>query len=220
LHWRTSSFGRASLKLGVATANQIACARPPGGRRWDVDIRGTARNQCAFRGAPIARRRARFALEQLAARSYGSTGNHCRLAPLASTLLIGSIVVAPTPAAAVACLLAQPDQYQHSRARSGDHLRQYRAAHQSRDAFFIGRGLELSRVRLAVGQAARESEKRKERCAGQYPHRLSPSSFAVISVGEYSSERGSQKKRAAARRPSIHEKRVALSRAGATSFHR
>ena len=28
--------------------------------------------------------------------------------------------------------LAQPDQYQHSRARSGDHLRQYRAAHQSR----------------------------------------------------------------------------------------
>lgn len=30
--------------------------------------------------------------------------NHCRLAPLASTLLIGSIVVAPTPAAAVACL--------------------------------------------------------------------------------------------------------------------
>jgi len=107
--------------------------------------------------------------------------------------------------------LAQPDQYQHSRARSGDHLRQYRAAHQSRDAFFIVRGLELSRVRLAVGQAARESEKRKERCAGQYPHRLSPSSFAVISVGEYSSERGSQKKRAAARRPSIHEKRVAPS---------
>lgn len=100
-----------------------------GGRRWDVDIRGTARNPCALRGAPIARRRARFALEQLAARSYGAAWHRARLDAAHRQH------TRRADAGSGGCLspasLAQPDQYQHSRARSGDHLRQYRAAHQS-----------------------------------------------------------------------------------------